>query len=354
MLNDGTVVVTLGEKGGLEKAMIDAANSRPMSGGYESCSARNVGIAYPDPPKPENIKVTAIIQARMGSERFPGKVLESIYKKTSMLEFMLSRLMYSYLIDHIIVATSIVKEDDAIEKVVTSFQGWQHDTTVSIYRGAVNDVLSRYFYAARSISTDSHNFVIRLTGDCPLVDPILIDRMILNALDSRHHFTVDKSFLSNAIPGLRSFPVGMDVEIMSFATLKWLFEVASTPQETEHVTQLIYDLISGYLKDLRDMENPEKYSVSDTEYYPRERSLEAFNGRTNHSYSAIIKYMSYHLIDSKGGINYAYKDYKWAVDTVEDLMHVRELVSLVYPKNERFTCFDLLTAEEQLKTTNTV
>lgn len=163
----------------------------------------------------------AIIQARMGSTRLPGKVLKKILGKP-MLELQLERIKKAKLIDRIVVATTTKLQDDPIVLLTKKLK-------VAVYRGSEVNVLDRYYQAAHKYQAD---IVVRLTGDCPLIDPTLIDQAI-NVLK-----TGDYDYVSNV--HIRSFPRGMDVEVFNFPTLRKSWHRAKTTYDREHATAYIY------------------------------------------------------------------------------------------------------------------
>lgn len=164
--------------------------------------------------------VVAIIQARMGSTRLPGKVLKKVLGKT-LLEHLVLRVKRAHKLDKIIVATTTEKEDGSIEKLAKSLG-------VSVYRGSVNDVLDRYYQAAKEVNAQT---IVRLTGDCPLMDPKVIDRCV--DFYKRNSF----DYVSNINPP--TFPDGMDVEVFSFAVLEKAWQEAKRDSDREHVTPFI-------------------------------------------------------------------------------------------------------------------
>ena len=166
--------------------------------------------------------IVAIIQARMGSSRLPGKVLKEICGKT-LLEHEINRVRQAKRIDGIIVATTNPL-DDAIEELCRKI-----DTTC--YRGAENDVLDRYYHAAESVNLGEKDGIVRLTADCPLIDPVIIDEMIELFLRS------GADYASNANPP--TFPDGLDAEVFTFTALKRCFAEARLLSEREHVTPYI-------------------------------------------------------------------------------------------------------------------
>ena len=164
--------------------------------------------------------IAAIIQARMESTRLPGKVLKQI-NGLSLLEFQIERVKKSKKIKRIIVASSKNKSDDQIEKLCLQ-------KNIDFYRGSEDDVLSRYYECANIYKIDT---VVRLTADCPLIDPIIIDKVVELFLQNN----VDYS--SNTTPPETScWPDGSDVEVFSFEALKKAHKEAYKHEDREHVT----------------------------------------------------------------------------------------------------------------------
>jgi glutamate-1-semialdehyde 2,1-aminomutase len=166
------------------------------------------------------MKVVAVVQARMGSTRLPGKVMKLI-NGTPVLELLLRRLSCSKEIDYILVATSIDPQNRPLKDHVNNL-GFECES------GSEDDVLSRIYYAAKKYSAD---IVVRITGDCPFVDPTLVDSIIMSFKNAN----VD--YCSNTAPP--SYPNGMDVEVLSFSALEQAFEHATTNFDKEHVTPYI-------------------------------------------------------------------------------------------------------------------
>ncbi|MEE2876144.1 MAG: aminotransferase class III-fold pyridoxal phosphate-dependent enzyme [Chloroflexota bacterium] len=161
--------------------------------------------------------ILAIVQARMGSTRLPGKVLKKVQGK-SLISLLLGRLSGSQLIDRVVVATTDTHLDDQLTEECFSL-GYD------VFRGSENDVLSRYYYAAEEYCAST---IVRITGDCPLIDCEIVDQVIRNF----HINEVD--YASNIEPP--SFPDGLDVEVFSFNALRKAFLEANDPREREHVT----------------------------------------------------------------------------------------------------------------------
>src|SRR5262245_55027220 len=173
------------------------------------------------------MKTIAVVQARMGSTRFPNKVMRSINGKP-MIELLLSRLAKTTRVDFIVLATS---EHPSNQPLVDHVRGLGYE----VFQGSENDFLDRYYQAAKSHGPDT---IVRITGDCPLIDPELVDQVIA-AYEERG---VD--YLSNASPP--TYPDGLDTEVFSFRSLERAAELASKSAEREHVTPFIRE--SGLFK----------------------------------------------------------------------------------------------------------
>ncbi len=161
--------------------------------------------------------VVAIIQARMGSSRLPGKSLAAIENRP-MLWHVIQRVKRASLVDRVVVATSISSLDDSIEQMC-------RENDVRCYRGSENDVLDRFYSAARA---EKASQVVRITADCPLIDPEVIDRVV------RRFQRGDLDYASNAM--VRSYPDGLDTEVFSFSALERAWHEAAKTSEREHVT----------------------------------------------------------------------------------------------------------------------
>ncbi len=169
-------------------------------------------------------KVVAIIQARMGSQRLPGKVLEQIAGRP-MLEWVLRRVVRSTQIDAWIVATSISPTDDRLADWCDQ-QGWP------VFRGSEQNVLSRYLGAANKTGA---KHIVRITADCPLIDAAVIDRVV-----STHLTNPKNDYTCNFFPQ-RTFPRGLDCEVISQEALLQVAELAKHKSDfQEHVTLGLY------------------------------------------------------------------------------------------------------------------
>ena len=168
------------------------------------------------------MKVVALIQARMKSTRLPGKILKKINNKT-LIEILIERLKKSKGLDKIIIATSTDESNDILTDLISSLG-------VEVYRGSENDVLDRFYNA---LGNQSFDYVVRITSDCPLIDPVLIDKVI------KHTVSNDVDYGSNCAINNEQFPDGQDIEIFKFKALKKAWEIAELPSEREHVTPYI-------------------------------------------------------------------------------------------------------------------
>ncbi len=173
-------------------------------------------------------RINAIIEARMGSSRLPGKTMMEIVGKPT-IALLIERLRYARNITDIIMATTVNKEDDVIAEFCCGFG-------VKCFRGSSEDVLGRVYHAAQEHRTD---VVVEVTGDCTLLDPWLIDECIDIFLKA------DYDYLSNFIE--QSYPPGIDVQIFTFAALERMHREAKAEKFREHVT--LYILKNpGYFK----------------------------------------------------------------------------------------------------------
>jgi spore coat polysaccharide biosynthesis protein SpsF len=217
----------------------------------------------------------AILQARMSSSRLPGKVMAPVLGEP-MIGRQIERLQRAREIDRLLVATSSDPSDDALADYCKSLD-------VGVFRGALNDVLDRYAKAVERIPAATT--VVRVTADCPLTDPALIDKVIV------HHLEVDADYTSNTLT--RTYPHGLDVEVIRRETLEQAWERANDPYEREHVTPYIY-------------RHPERFRLA---------------GVAQHK--------------SQAGL-------RWTVDVPADLAFVREVYAKLYPFNPEFTTVDVL------------
>jgi spore coat polysaccharide biosynthesis protein SpsF len=168
----------------------------------------------------------AIIQARMSSSRLPGKVLLDICGK-SMLERVLDRVSLAKQIDHILVATTIDLSDDSLLE-------WCERQGVDCFRGSMLDVLDRFYQAAL---LHKPQLISRITADCPVIDPGLIDETVQACRENGADFAATRL----PPPFHRTYPIGLDVEVSTFSALERAWREAVNPAEREHVFPYLYD-----------------------------------------------------------------------------------------------------------------
>jgi len=165
--------------------------------------------------------ILGVLQARMSSRRLPGKVLADVAGRP-LLARQLERVARARRLDGLVVATSTEASDDPIEALCRRLG-------VDCARGSLHDVLDRVVGAAAARGAEH---VVRLTGDCPLLDPALLDRVV------EIHMAGDQDYTSNALE--RTFPDGLDVEVVRHRALEEAWREARDPYEREHVTPFLY------------------------------------------------------------------------------------------------------------------
>ena len=212
----------------------------------------------------------AILQARMTSSRLPGKVMAPVLGEP-MIGRQIERLRRARRIDRLIVATSTDASDDALAAYCQGLD-------IEVFRGALDDVLGRFSAALHS--HPKATAVVRLTADCPLTDPEIVDKVILHHQDSRADYT------SNTL-GERTYPHGLDVEVIRAKSLLEAADRAEDPYEREHVTPYIY-------------RRPERFRLA---------------GVARHKPLAELR---------------------WTVDLPEDLAFVRDVYAKLYPFDPEF------------------
>lgn len=226
------------------------------------------------------MKTTIIVQARMNSTRLPGKILKKVLGKP-LLVYQLERLRQVKLVDEIVIATTTNETDLPIVKLCS-------DLAIPCFRGPEDDVLARYYGAAQQFPGE---IIIRLTSDCPVIDPVVVDNVIQYYLD--HRKEVD--YVSNVLK--RTYPRGMDTEVFSFKVLQEAYLQATERSDREHVTPFIYL-------------QPNRFRL-DNVAYPKDQS-----------------------------------QYRWTVDTPEDLELINKIIGALHPRNPFFTLEDILNLME--------
>ena len=183
--------------------------------------------------------IYAMIQARMGSSRLPGKVMKEVVGKP-LLEHIINRLDFCSNVDKIIVITSAEVENEPIRNLCEKLG-------IDCFSGNEMDVLDRYYKASIKFDLDEEDSVVRITADCPLIDPIIVDKVIEKHLENNYDYT------TNTL--VRTFPDGLDCEVFTVPILKEMWDKAKLKSEREHVTLFIknnsedYNL-GGYEQDI--------------------------------------------------------------------------------------------------------
>ena len=165
------------------------------------------------------VKVLAITQARYGSTRLPAKILKKVGDRT-LLEIHLNRILQAKMIDKVKIATTDEEGSKFIVEVADK-------VGVDYFKGSVDDVLSRFYGTA---APERPDYVVRLTSDCPLIDPSVIDEVVSFAIDHDYDYVVTDA---------ASFPDGLDTEVMKFSALEKAYNEANMTSEREHVTPYI-------------------------------------------------------------------------------------------------------------------
>lgn len=166
------------------------------------------------------MKTVAIVQARMGSTRLPGKVLKEVLSRP-LLSYQIERMKQIKLLDEIIIATTPNQNEPIIE--LCQKEG------VKFFVGSEENVLQRYYKAAKQSDAD---IVVRITSDCPIIDPDIVNEIIFMYKKGTY------DYVSNTIE--RTFPRGMDAEVFSFSALERAYNEAQLEYEKEHVTPYLY------------------------------------------------------------------------------------------------------------------
>jgi spore coat polysaccharide biosynthesis protein SpsF len=197
-----------------------------------------------------------IVQARMLSDRLPGKVLMEVEEKP-LLAYLVERLKRSTECTKLVVATSTSPANDVIEELCQSLD-------VPCYRGSEQNVLQRYLKAAQLHHIET---IVRITADCPLMDPTLIDSMVTSF---REH-PPPLHYLSNVHP--RTYPHGMDIEVFTREALKRADDRSRDPRDREHVTPYLYNQMAGDGVDHVRLEAEDHSHIRVTVDYPEDFNL---------------------------------------------------------------------------------
>lgn len=223
-----------------------------------------------------NERIVVIVQARMGSGRFPGKIFQDINGR-HMLGRVVDRLRRARMPDEVIVATSTLEKDDAVAKFCDV-------EDLKYYRGSEADVLARYYEAAKYFKAD---VVVRCCGDCPLIDPALSDCVIATYLSRQPEL----DYCSNIMPP-QTFPEGLHTEAIKFSALERAYREAKAPREREHVTPYIKENPAKFSihavandKDLYGM----RWAVNELDDLERIRSIYSKMGREDFTWLEVVR-----------------------------------------------------------------
>lgn len=167
-----------------------------------------------------NMKIIVLVQARLSSSRLPGKVLQPLGSRVVVGQ-VFHQLSFLRNSSQIVLVTSVENSDSPLVD-------WAIEQNVPYYRGSLHDVLDRYYQAALYYKADA---IVRITADCPLIDPQVVDVVIHRFMESG----VD--YCSNVLPP--TFPDGLDTEVIKFSALQTAWREATLPSEREHVTPYI-------------------------------------------------------------------------------------------------------------------
>jgi len=248
-------------------------------------------------------RVVAVIQARMKSSRLPGKVLREI-DGVPMLQRVIDRMHHAVRVDQIVVATT----DDPSDNPVAEFC---HQRGYDFFRGHMRDVLDRYYQAARFCNAQ---VVVRITADCPLIDPYLVDELV-SAFQGSDAAPGRFDFGANRLPPpfRRTYPIGLDAEVCTFSALERAWLEADEPFHREHVMPYFYEGIGEPERIQRDQ---------DRGYFDIFESPRNFR----------VLLMNHHE---------DYGKLRWTVDTTEDLLLVERIVKCLQ-NNRNYRWQDLL------------
>ena len=237
-----------------------------------------------NPDMNSSSKIVTIVQARNGSSRLPNKVLMPLNGKPLILR-MIERVQLSRLKGEIIVATTNDYSDDSIEEICIN-------NKIKVFRGHPTDLLDRHFKAALEYDADT---VVKIPSDCPLIDPLVIDKVLNFYLDNSNKY----DYVSNLHPA--TYPDGNDVEIFSITALKVGWENATRELEREHTTPYFW-------------ENPDKFRIGNVEW--------------------------------ETGLDYS-MSHRFTIDYMEDYLFIKAVYDELYDSNPEFSLNDILVLLER-------
>jgi len=223
-----------------------------------------------------SLRVIAIVQGRMGSSRLPGKILADIAGQP-MLSRVFIRTSRAATVTETVFATTTDSSDDPVADYC-NFGG------IPFTRGSLYDVLDRYYQTAKEFNAD---VVVRITADCPVIDPDLIDEAVNTLLDDEYDFVANRL----PPPFTRTYPIGLDTEVCTFAALETAWKDAKETFHREHVMPFLYDGVelSAVNRRLSEGVSPRGFRIAQL----------------------------HHITD--------FGDYRWTVDTPEDLEFMRQV-----------------------------
>lgn len=202
-----------------------------------------------------NQNLGCVIQTRISSSRLPGKVLIKLDKTSTILDYVVDQLSCCKFLDRLIIATTDQPSDDQIVE-------FSKNRNLDYFRGSTSDVLDRYYQCAKNFSLKN---IVRITSDCPLLDPEIVDQVIEKFLSNNFDYVTNKLPIESP-----TCNQGTEVEIFSFTTLEKIWEKSKKPSEREHVTPYIYKNPSEF-----KILNVEKTSSGSLRYtIDREKDLE--------------------------------------------------------------------------------
>jgi spore coat polysaccharide biosynthesis protein SpsF len=223
----------------------------------------------------------AIVQARMSSTRLPGKVLRDLAGEP-MLARVVDRLRRARSLNRVVVATTTEPDDQPIVEFCLA-------RSIDVFRGSLPDVLDRYYRCAKQFEAD---VVVRITSDCPVIDPEEVDRVV----ETYRSFHGTMDYVTNSNP-IRTLPRGLDVEVFSFATLERAWRDDTDPAWREHVTPYLYRSQAGFRQHCATIDTDEshnRWTVDTPEDYALIRAIYEHFGHDRMSWREILSAVADH------------------------------------------------------------
>jgi spore coat polysaccharide biosynthesis protein SpsF len=230
------------------------------------------------------MNIIAVVQARTGSTRLPGKILKLVCGKT-LFELQMERMQRASTLTDIIVATTLNSKDDKIVDICLA-------NDYRFHRGSYLDLLDRHYKAIKDENVDA---IVKIPSDCPLIDPEIIDKVVSFYIQNHQEY----DYVSNLHPP--TYPDGNDVEVISFNALETAWKSAEMEYEREHTTPYIWD-------------NPELFRIGNVNW--------------------------------ETGLNYS-ESHRFTLDFAEDYLFIKSVFEELYPVNPFFNLSDILNLLEQ-------